>query len=115
MPARPTLTVRGSHTVSRSENHGRKHRSRNVTDFDFKVDLAPYVVSGRDGEEDGWYALRVVGDGDGERQYRGGVFPSRRWKGHSCCRKRQAVRLEDEENVGLVGQTDTDGRPGLIG
>ncbi|KAK1146626.1 hypothetical protein N8T08_002699 [Aspergillus melleus] len=136
VPARPVLTIRGTHTVTRSENHGRKHRSRNVTDFDFKVDLSPYVVgSGPQGDrdEDGWHELKVVGDGDGVKRYRGGVFPSRRWKGHGCCgkkKKRGAIRLSgqgdgDDENVGLVrgseeGRGDVEeglgrGSPGLIG
>ncbi|KAA8645420.1 hypothetical protein EYZ11_011799 [Aspergillus tanneri] len=126
IPPCPLLSVRGTHTISRSENHGRKHRRRNVTDFDFKIDLTRYVV-GNNHDDDTWHELHVARDSDGEKKYRGGRFPSTRWRGHCCCSRQQRIRLpspeDGEEHMGLVGRSEGDlepssspgAEPGLIG
>lgn len=74
LPARPYIRVVGRSTETRRQRGGEARRQPTV-DFDFKLDLTRSLLpSGGSGE---WSELHVVGDGNGEKAFRGGRWPSR--------------------------------------
>ncbi|KAF9895125.1 hypothetical protein FE257_000027 [Aspergillus nanangensis] len=123
-PPRPHLIVRGEHVEHRTRPDRKENESRTVVDFDFTIDLTPYFLPGS-GREDEWRELRVVGDADGTKAFRGG-----RWRARRGPRKRRWQRdceygAGEGEDVGLVaavgdqeegeGEGDTGSGPGLMG
>ncbi|KAE8356269.1 hypothetical protein BDV28DRAFT_116475 [Aspergillus coremiiformis] len=123
LPPQPVLSVRGVHQETRATRNDRNEsnnenrnetRTESVVDFDFRIDMANYLIGNVDRDPD-WHELHVARDGDGEKLYRGGRCPSRKWipSGRGRCIKLPSIEDgADTENVGLV--EDNEG-PDLMG
>lgn len=73
VPPRPFVRIYGYHREQRSGRDG-KRENRNITDFDVKVELTPYLYADATNRH-AWSELRTVENGD--KAKRGTVFPRR--------------------------------------
>lgn len=73
IPPRPFVRVYGYHRERRSGRDGKKE-NKNITDFDAKVELTPYLFADAT-RRHAWSELQTVQNGDKAR--RGTVFPRR--------------------------------------
>lgn len=73
IPPRPFVRVYGYHRERRSGRDGKKE-NKNITDFDVKVDLTPYLFADATNHH-AWSELRTVENGD--KAKRGTIFPRR--------------------------------------
>lgn len=73
IPPRPFVRVYGYHRERRSGRDGKKE-NKNITDFDVKVDLTPYLFADATNDH-AWSELRTVENGD--KAKRGTIFPRR--------------------------------------
>lgn len=73
VPPRPFVRIYGYHREQRSGRDG-KRENKNVTDFDVKVELTPYLYADATNRH-AWSELRTVENGD--KAKRGTVFPRR--------------------------------------
>ncbi|CAG8936468.1 unnamed protein product [Penicillium salamii] len=102
LPPRPLLYVKGTHTESGTSKKDKN--SSNVTDFDFRLDLAETLLTGwEDGRaEFNWMRVEIVNDEDQKSAYRGGILRSRTYKAH----KKGALHLSEDSDA-LLGQDRT--------
>lgn len=73
IPPRPFVRVYGYHRERRSGRDGKKE-NKNITDFDVKVELTPYLFADATNRH-AWSELRTVENGD--KAKRGTIFPRR--------------------------------------
>lgn len=73
IPPRPFVRIYGYHRERRSGRDGKKE-NKNITDFDVKVELTPYLFADATNRH-AWSELRTVENGD--KAKRGTVFPHR--------------------------------------
>lgn len=73
IPPRPFVRIYGYHRERRSGRDGKKE-NKNITDFDVKVELTPYLFADATNRH-AWSELRTVENGD--KAKRGTVFPRR--------------------------------------
>lgn len=102
LPPRPLLYVKGTHTESGTSKKDKN--SSNVTDFDFRLDLAETLLTGwEDGRaEFNWMRVEIVSDEDQKSAYRGGILRSRTYK----TSKKGALHLSEDSDA-LLGQERT--------
>lgn len=110
LPPRPLLYVKGTH--SESSTNKKDKNSSNVTDFDFRLDLAETLLTGwEDGRgESNWMRVEVISDEDQKSAYRGGILRSRTYK----APKTGAVRLSEDSDALLGQQGAGDQRDGSL-
>ncbi|OGM44252.1 hypothetical protein ABOM_007730 [Aspergillus bombycis] len=115
IPPRPCLSVRGAHQETHPDRNDRKeNRTESVVDFDFRINIANYLVGDPD-RDAGWFQLRVARDGDGQKIYRGGRCRSRTWKRHARGRGIRLPSIEDGTDTENVGLVEDDAGPDLMG
>ena len=87
LPVRPILLIKGTHTES--SNDGKKKTSNDVTDFEFRLDLAETMLTGWEGGpiHVNWMEVDVIRDGDDISAYRGGILRSRAYKAPKARRE----------------------------
>lgn len=73
IPPRPFVRVYGYHRERRSGRDGKKE-TKNITDFDVKVELTPYLFADATSRH-AWSELHTVENGD--KAKRGSIFPRR--------------------------------------
>lgn len=109
VPPRPCLRIEGHRTEIKRDGQGTKRQP--VVDFDFKLDLTRGLFP--HGNSGDWAELHVVRDGDGQKAFRGGRWPSRsrretKPKGRVDLEQADQTLLEstdglDEDSLALMG------------
>lgn len=105
LPPRPYIRIEGRSTETRRQ--GQETKRQPVVDFDFKLDLTRSLLPAGDPGE--WREFHVVRDGDGERAFRGG-----RWPSHSRTDAKPKGRMDLEQADEAVLDA-TAGTPTLMG
>ncbi|KAK2809473.1 hypothetical protein FQN50_003741 [Emmonsiellopsis sp. PD_5] len=120
-PPVPMIYVKGTHTVThRTESSGKGGSSttrETVVDFDFRINCANSVLPETSlvrGDGESWVKVDVVGDGDGERAWRGGRVRSK-GRGRTRVSVTGATEGDVEEGQALNagGNQGQDQGPGL--
>jgi hypothetical protein len=108
LPPRPQIIINGSHTESSTNHKDNKKQNNNVTDFDFRLDLAETLLTGWENlpttatreilPQSTWYRASVSFDHDERKTYRGTRMKTLVYKGLKARGNATAGVGRDQEN-----------------
>ncbi|OQE09140.1 hypothetical protein PENVUL_c007G07008 [Penicillium vulpinum] len=103
LPPRPLFYVHGTHSESSGDK--KKDKNNNVTDFEFKLDLAETMLTGWEGGSMGvnWREVEILADEDPKSAYRGGILRSCTYK---PPKSHGAISLTEDSDALLAQDTD---------
>jgi hypothetical protein len=103
VPPRPCLRVEGHRTEIQRDAQGTRRKP--VIDFDFKLDLTRGLFPCADPGD--WSELHVVRDGDNQKAFRGGRWPSRSRR-ETKPKGRVDLEQADQTLLGSAGELSED-------